>query len=65
MQNLADASGASDLCLCQVIRQLMVSTSLSDSMTGARTARPVSQTWEVVQCHRGEYNARGKSFCCK
>lgn len=57
MRNPADASGTPDLCLCQVISQLMVSISLSVSMTGARTALPVLQTWKVTRYHRGQQKA--------
>lgn len=58
MQNPADASGTPDLCLCQVISQLMVSISLSVSMTGARTELPVLQTWKVTRYHRGQHKAK-------
>lgn len=58
MRNPADASGTPDLCLCQVISQLMVSISLSVSMTGARTELPVLQTWKVTRYHRGQHKAK-------
>lgn len=57
MRNPADASGTPDLCLCQVISQLMVSISLSVSMTGARTQLPALQTWKVTRYHRGQQKA--------
>lgn len=57
MRNPADASGTPDLCLCQVISQLMVSISLSVSMTGARTQLTVLQTWKVTRYHRGQQKA--------
>lgn len=57
IRNPADASGTPDLCLCQVISQLMVSINLLVSMTGARTELPVLQTWKVARYHRGQQKA--------